>query len=50
MDMILIKRKVLSSFFRKENLDEHRLKNILLDFSDFICYNKTIKRKEVKRK
>lgn len=50
MDMILIKRTVLSSFFRKENLDEYRLKNILLDFSDFICYNKTIKRKEVKLK
>ena len=28
MDMILIKRTVLSSFFRKENLDEVRLKNI----------------------
>lgn len=28
MDMILIKRTVLSSFFRKENLDEFRLKNI----------------------
>lgn len=27
-------------------LDEIRLKNILLDFSEFICYNKTIKRKE----
>ena len=38
---------VIPSFFRKENLDEHRLKNIFLDFSDFICYNKTIKRKEV---
>ena len=50
MDMIPIKRTVLSSFFRKENLDEHRLKNIFLDFSDFICYNKTIKRKEVKLK
>ena len=37
-------------FFRKENLDDHRLKNILLDFSNFICYNKTIKRKEVKLK
>ena len=34
-------------FFRKENLDEHRLKNIFLDFLVFICYNKTIKRKEV---
>ena len=33
-----------------KNLDEHRLKNIFLDFSDFICYNKTIKRKEVKLK
>ena len=33
-----------------KNLDEYRLKNILLDFSDFICYNKTIKRKEVKLK
>lgn len=29
MDMILTKRTVLSSFFRKENLDEHRLINIL---------------------
>lgn len=28
MDMILTKRTVLSSFFRKENLDEFRLKNI----------------------
>ena len=28
MDMILTKRTVLSSFFRKENLDEYRLKNI----------------------
>ena len=37
-------------FFIKENLDEHRLKNILLDFLVFICYNKTIKRKEVKLK
>ena len=50
MDMILIKRTVLSSFLENKNLDEHRLKNILLDFSEFICYNKTIKRKEVKRK
>ena len=57
MDMILTKRTVLSSFFRKENLDEHRLKNIFkknfekgIDFSDFICYNKTIKRKEVNQK
>ena len=50
MDMILTKRTVLSSFFRKENLDEYRLKNILLDFLVFICYNKTIKRKEVKLK
>lgn len=32
------------------DLDEYRLKNILLDFSDFICYNKTIKRKEVNQK
>ena len=37
-------------FFKKENLDEHRLKNISLDFLEFICYNKTIKRKEVKLK
>ena len=50
MDMILIKRTVLSSFLENKNLDEYRLKNILLDFLDFICYNKTIKRKEVKRK
>ena len=50
MDMILIKRTVLSSFFQKENLDEHRLKNILLDFLEFICYNKIIKRKEVNLK
>ena len=50
MDMILIKRTILSSFLENKNLDEHRLKNIFLDFSDFICYNKTIKRKEVKLK
>lgn len=50
MGMILIKRTVLSSFFKKENLDEHRLKNISLDFLENICYNKTIKRKEVKLK
>lgn len=50
MDMIPIKRTILSSFFRKENLDEYRLKNILLDFLEFICYNKTIKRKEVNQK
>ena len=50
MDMILIKRTVLSSFLENKNLDEYRLKNILLDFSDFICYNKTIKRKEVNQK
>lgn len=37
----------IPSFFRKENLDEIRLKNILLDFLENICYNKTIKRKEV---
>ena len=37
-------------FFRKENLDEIRLKNISLDFLENICYNKTIKRKEVKLK
>lgn len=50
MDMILTKRTVLSSFFRKKNLDEYRLKNIFLDFLVFICYNKTIKRKEVNQK
>lgn len=32
------------------DLDEHRLKNISLDFLENICYNKTIKRKEVKLK
>jgi hypothetical protein len=37
-------------FFRKENLDDVRLKNISLDFLENICYNKTIKRKEVKLK
>ena len=41
---------LLRYFFRKENLDEIRLKNISLDFLEFICYNKTIKRKEVKLK
>ena len=50
MDMILIKRTVLSSFLENKNLDEYRLKNILLDFLEFICYNKTIKRKEVNQK
>ena len=50
MDMILIKRTVLSSFLENKNLDEHRLKNFSLDFLEFICYNKTIKRKEVKLK
>ena len=32
MDMILIKRTVLSSFLENKNLDERRLKNIFLDF------------------
>lgn len=32
MDMILIKRTVLSSFLENKNLDECRLKNIFLDF------------------
>ena len=45
-----LKDSASALFFKKENLDEHRLKNIFLDFSDFICYNKTIKRKEVKLK
>ena len=45
-----LKDSASALFFQKENLDEYRLKNILLDFSDFICYNKTIKRKEVKLK
>lgn len=31
MDMILIKRTVLSSFFRKENLDEIRLNKKSID-------------------
>lgn len=31
MDMILIKRTILSSFFRKENLDEVRLNKKVLD-------------------
>ena len=40
--------KIVKDFTK--NLDECRLKNIFLDFLDFICYNKTIKRKEVKLK
>ena len=45
-----LKDSASALFFQKENLDEVRLKNILLDFLDFICYNKTIKRKEVNQK
>lgn len=36
MDMILIKRAILSSFFRKENLDEVRLNKKVLDIYIFI--------------
>lgn len=37
-------------FFRKEKLDDFRLKNIFLDFLENICYNKTIKKKGSKTK